>query len=146
MAEALLRARGPGRVEAQSAGANPAQDIHPRAVQVLAEHGIPVVGQRAKRTDEVLGLGWDVVITVCDQAREACPVLPGATLAAHWGMEDPAEDADAERAFGEAFELLSRRVDELLDLPLNTLGPDELLEELDGIGGPRLSTEADTAA
>jgi protein-tyrosine-phosphatase len=145
MAEALLRAQGPERVEAQSAGANPAQDIHPRALQVLAERGIPVVGQRAKRTDEVLGLGWDVVITVCDQAREACPVLPGATLAVHWGMEDPAEAA-SERAFAEAFELLSRRVDELLALPLNTLMPDELLEELEGIGEPRLSSEANTAA
>jgi len=146
MAEALLRARGQERVEAQSAGVNPAQDIHPRALQELAERGIPVVGQRSKPTDEVLGLGWTVVITMCDQARECCPVLPGATLAVHWGMDDPAVAANGEQAFADAFEVLSRRVDALLALPLNTLMPNDLLEELEEIGGPRLSTEADTAA
>ena len=146
IAEALLRARSSGRVEARSAGATPAPQLHSGALQVLEEHGIPASGQRPKMTDEVLGLGWDVVITVCDQAKDACPVLPGATLAVHWGMDDPAEGPNERQAFATAYQLLSQRVDELLALPLAELSPDELREKLEQVGTPHLSTGADTAS
>jgi arsenate reductase len=114
IAEALFRARGGERVEVASAGSKPAEKVDPNALRVLGAHGIPVEEPRPKRTEEVLGLGWDVVITVCDHARDTCPVLPGATLAVHWGMADPAGTSDEERAFEEAFQILSGRIDRLL--------------------------------
>ena len=68
---------------------------------------------------------WDFVVTVCDRAKESCPIFPGQPILAHWGMPDPAEiegDAAAKRAaFRDAFVLISRRIDLLLALPLETL-------------------------
>jgi len=68
---------------------------------------------------------WDFVITVCDRAKEACPIFPGQPLLAHWGMPDPAEaeggDAAKRAAFRDAFVLINRRIDLLLELPLEKL-------------------------
>jgi arsenate reductase len=105
--------------------------VNPSAVRVLAAHGVSIQEQRPKRTEEVLGLGWDVVITVCDEAYEACPVLPGATLSVHWGMADPAGAENEVQAFEETYELLERRVDALLELPIEALDPRELKWELE---------------
>ena len=125
-------------MEVVSAGSKPADEVDPNALWVLGVHGIPVEDPRPKRTEQVLGLGWDVVITVCDRARDTCPVLPGATLAVHWGMADPAGAPDEGRAFEEAFQTLSGRIDRLLALPLDTLSPSELREELGRIGSEAL--------
>ena len=134
LAEALLRDRGQGRVDVESAGATPAESVHPGAIRVLSEHAVPIRDQRPKRTEEVLGLGWDVVITVCDQAREACPVLPEATLSVHWSVEDPARAPGEAAAFEKAYEDLGRRVDELLKLSIEALDPQDLKKELDRLG------------
>lgn len=68
---------------------------------------------------------WDFVITVCDRAKEACPLFPGQPIIAHWGMDDPAEVQGPEdakmRAFEHAFFTLSRRIDLLLALPMEKL-------------------------
>jgi len=134
MAAALLSHRGGARILAESAGAHPGSRVHPQAIQQLEGAGIPVEGLRPKRTDEVIDEGWDLVITVCDQAQEACPVLPGATLSAHWGVEDPAGAPDEVTAFSEAFRILAHRVDRLLSLPLESMNPVDLRAQLIRIG------------
>ena len=91
MAEALWRElAGPGW-EAHSAGSRPAGFVHPLAVEVMAERGIDLRGASSKSVDGFLGEAIDLVVTVCDGAREACPVLPGARRTVHWPFDDPAE-------------------------------------------------------
>jgi arsenate reductase (thioredoxin) len=87
MAEAFL-ARVPG-VVAASAGTHPA-GVHPLTIRVLGEAGIDWSGARSKAITEMLDGDWDLVLTVCDNAREACPIVPGARRTAHEGFPDPA--------------------------------------------------------
>ncbi|MFH0751511.1 MAG: arsenate reductase ArsC [Chloroflexota bacterium] len=87
MAEAFL-ARIPG-IEAASAGTHPA-GVHPLTIRVLAEAGIDWSGARSKSILGMIDQDWDLVLTVCDDAREACPVVPGAKRTAHEGFPDPA--------------------------------------------------------
>lgn len=121
IAEALLNRRGAGRVAAASAGTDPAPRVNPWAVRVLAEAGIDWQGHAPRGLGSVPVTGWDLVITVCDHARESCPVFPGRTMTAHWGMSDPAavEGGDEARlaAFRETLRVLERRVDLLLAVP-----------------------------
>jgi protein-tyrosine-phosphatase/N-acetylglutamate synthase-like GNAT family acetyltransferase len=125
IAEALLAARGGTRFDVVSAGSKPAARVNPWAVRVLAEAGIPWEGRTPKGLDGLDREPWDFVITVCDRAKEACPIFPGTPVLAHWGMPDPAEvEGDDERklqAFRDTFVTLSRRVDLLLALPVEKL-------------------------
>ncbi|MEW6308054.1 MAG: arsenate reductase ArsC [Bacillota bacterium] len=89
MAEGLARALRAADVEAHSAGSDPAS-VNPYAVQAMAEAGIDISGQRAKHVHEFLGQPFDLVVTLCDSAREACPVFPGAKAIIHRGFPDPA--------------------------------------------------------
>jgi arsenate reductase len=95
MAEAVLRHEGGGRFEAHSAGTRP-RGVHPLTLHALAEAGVPADGLRSKSIDEYLERPFDYVITVCDRAREACPVFPGARRTLHWGLDDPAEAEGSE--------------------------------------------------
>jgi len=88
MAEGMLRAWGKGRFEVASAGTE-VTNVRPEAITVMRELGINISGHHSKSVTEFLGEPWDWVITVCDQARESCPVFPGAQQTAHWGFEDP---------------------------------------------------------
>jgi protein-tyrosine-phosphatase len=125
IAEALLTKKGAGRFEAVSAGSKPAPRVNPFAVRVLAEAGIPWEGKVPKGLDGLDRERWDFVITVCDRAKEACPIFPGTPILAHWGMPDPAEVEGAEaeklRAFRDTLVTLSRRIDLLLALPIEKL-------------------------
>lgn len=130
--EALLAVRGAartaGRVEAESAGSRPAARVNPYAVEVLAGEGIAWEGRVPKTIDEVAGQHFDLVITVCDNARDACPFFPGAKAQVHWGLPDPADETTPEaarRAFRTTFEALSRRVDALLALPLESMSDED---------------------
>jgi len=134
--EALLAVRGAvraaGRVEAESAGSRPAPRVNPYAVEVLAAEGIAWEGRVPKTIDEVAGEHFDLVITVCDNARDACPFFSGAKAQVHWGLPDPADETTPEaarRAFRETFAALSARVDALLALPLRTLDAASLTAE-----------------
>lgn len=122
MAEALLTTRGAGRVEAESAGSHPVERVNPLAIEALAELGIDWAGRSPRAVSSLPTEGWDVVLTVCDGALEACPVFPFGTVHAHWGQPDPAalEGTHAERlaAFRAARDLLAWRVDQLLGLDL----------------------------
>ncbi|MEO8636686.1 MAG: arsenate reductase ArsC [Gemmatimonadales bacterium] len=125
IAEALLSRKGSARFTVVSAGSKPASRVNPFAVRVLGEAGIPWEGKEPKGLERLDKHGWDFVITVCDRAKEACPIFPGTPILAHWGMPDPAEvegsEAEKLRAFRETLVVLSRRIDLLLALPLEKL-------------------------
>ncbi len=91
MAEAILNRKGRGRWHAESAGSRPAARVNPYAIAALQTHGYESAGHPPRGLDSIVGQEWDFVITVCDHAKEACPVLPGQPVIAHWGMPDPAE-------------------------------------------------------
>jgi arsenate reductase len=95
MAEALLRHHGGDRFEVYSAGTIP-KGINPLTLRVLADAGIDASGARSKSVEEFLGQSFDYVVTVCDQARQVCPVFPGVHESLHWGYEDPAEATGTE--------------------------------------------------
>jgi arsenate reductase len=88
MAEGLLRHDAGDRFEVFSAGVAPCQ-IRPEAIAVLQELGIDPSRQRAKHVDEFAGQSFDYVLTVCDYAREVCPVFPGSTVMVHHSFVDP---------------------------------------------------------
>jgi protein-tyrosine-phosphatase len=128
MAEAILNAKGKRRFEATSAGSRPAARVNPYALETLKEFGIPWSGHAPRSVEGLEREHWDFVITVCDRAKEACPIFPGQPVLAHWGMPDPAEvegdDAAKRAAFHDAFLFLSRRIDLLLALPVEKLSAD----------------------
>lgn len=90
MAEALLGRLAGRAVEVASAGTFP-KGVNPYTIRVLAERGIDWAAARSTPLDEYLDDEWDWVVTVCDRAREACPVFPGARATDHWDLDDPAE-------------------------------------------------------
>jgi len=98
MAEAILRHQGRQAFHVASAGTEP-KGVNPLTARILAEVGIDISGARSKSVTELLDQEFDYVITVCDQARESCPVFPGRHESIHWGFDDPAaaEGSDAER-------------------------------------------------
>ena len=103
LGEYLLRAKGRGRFEVHSAGSHPAGRVNPLAVRTLREkYGIDASGARSKSWDEFKDVKFDFVITVCDNAKEACPLWPGQPIIAHWGSPDPASapGTDEERFRG----------------------------------------------
>jgi arsenate reductase len=88
MAEGMLRAWADDRFEAFSAGTE-ATRVRPEAVAVMREFGIDIASQRSETLGPYLGQRFDWLITVCDEAREACPTLPGVANQEHWSVEDP---------------------------------------------------------
>ncbi len=138
MAEALLNWKGKGRFEAHSAGSRPAAQVNPFAIATLREHGIPWAGHAPRGIDGLEREPWDFVVTVCDRAKEACPIFPGQPILAHWGMPDPADvegdRATKQAAFRDAFVLLSRRIDLLLALSLEKLERLALESQVRAIG------------
>ncbi len=113
MAEALLRRHGGDAFEVLSAGTEP-RGVNPLTLRVLAEAGLPTEGLSSKSVREFLGQEFDYVITVCDQARESCPVFPGSHQSLDWGYDDPgvATGTDVERmaAFRKVFTQLGNRI------------------------------------
>ena len=99
MAEALWRHLGGDRWEAFSAGSKPAGYIHPLAIKAMTNIGVDISGLASKHVDEFAEADFDVVVTVCDGAKEACPTLPGAKSVLHWPFENPAQatGTDAEK-------------------------------------------------
>jgi arsenate reductase len=89
MAEGLLRSSGGDRFDVCSAGTKPGI-VRPEAIAVMAELGIDLSGHRSKHVREFEGQDFDCVITVCDDAKESCPVFPGNTRRIHWSFPDPA--------------------------------------------------------
>jgi arsenate reductase len=98
MAEGLLRHDAGDRFEVFSAGTRPSQ-VRPEAIAAMREVGIDISGHRSKSVDEFAGQQFDYVLTVCDNAKESCPIFPGKTVTIHRSFEDPAaaEGSDEER-------------------------------------------------
>jgi arsenate reductase len=96
MAEALFRELGGGRVEVESAGSRPAGQVNPLTERVLDEAGIDHGWARSKSMSEFLDREFDHVLTVCDDAAEACPVFPGPARRTHWSIPDPARAVGTE--------------------------------------------------
>lgn len=125
-AEYLLRRVGQGRFEVYSAGSNPTGTVNPYAVRVLRDlYHIDASDARSKPWDVYEDIEFDFVITVCDNARESCPVWPGQPIVAHWGVPDPAlatgTDEEIVRQFKQSAMHLQRRIDLFCALPMEKL-------------------------
>lgn len=95
MAEGLLRTLGGDRFEAFSAGTEATQ-VRPLAIKTMAELGIDISGQHSKTLDRYINEPFDVVITVCDEANEVCPIFLGARKRWHWSLPDPSKATGTE--------------------------------------------------
>jgi arsenate reductase (thioredoxin) len=119
MAEALVRTKGGDAFEVHSAGTEP-RGINPLTRKVLAEAGIDSSWARSKSVTEYLGQRFDYVVTVCDEARQVCPVFPGVHESLHWGYEDPAEAEGTEEerlaVFRRFFVQLGERINQFIPL------------------------------
>jgi arsenate reductase len=121
LAEALLRHNGDPAFEVHSAGTEP-KGINPLTLRVLAEARLPTDGLRSKSVDEYLGQSFDYVITVCDNARQVCPVFPGVHASLHWGYDDPAAVEGPEdvrlAAHRHTFAAMGERINQFITLAL----------------------------
>lgn len=141
LAEATLNHLAKGRFRAWSAGSRPAGRVHPAAIAQLRASGIPTEGLASKSWDAFArddAPAFDIVLTVCDAAAgEPCPVFLGAPVRAHWGQPDPAAvEGPPEvvaKAFRDAHNLIARRIDRLLKLPLASIPRTEWRTWLDRI-------------
>src|SRR6516162_3175341 len=97
MAEGLLERDAGDRFEVESAGTKPGR-VRPEAIAVMKELGIDITGHRSKHVDEFEGQSFDYVLTVCDNAKESCPVFPGHAGRIHNAFEDPAALQGTEEA------------------------------------------------
>lgn len=124
--EYLLRRLGGPRFQAYSAGSFPTGKVNPVAVQVLKDvYNIDASEARSKSWEEFKDVQFDFVVTVCDNARESCPLWPGQPIVAHWSSPDPAavegSDADKYRAFKEVAFQINRRLQLFTSLPFEKL-------------------------
>jgi arsenate reductase len=141
LGEALIEHWGQGRFKGFSAGSHPKGQVHPLALDVLAEHHVPTQGLRSKSWNEFAAPNAPVmhfVFTVCDDAAgEMCPVWPGHPVTAHWGIPDPAAvagtDEQRRRAFRAAFNALTARIKVFTSLKLEMLDRLALKQRLDAI-------------
>lgn len=126
-AEYLANKIAKGRFEAFSAGSDPAAKVNPFALQVLNEqYQIDARQARSKSWDEFRDTRFDIIITVCDRARESCPIFPGQPIVAHWSIPDPAlatgTDIQKLRQFRDAAQQIQRRIELLCSFPDDKLG------------------------
>jgi len=126
LGEYLLRRLGGSRFQVFSAGSFPTGKVNPFAIQVLLDvYNIDASEARSKSWEEFKDVEFDFVVTVCDSARETCPIWPGQPIVAHWSSPDPAavEGTEAEkyRAFKEVAFQINRRLQRFTSLPLEKL-------------------------
>jgi arsenate reductase len=124
--EYLIRGISTNRFESYSAGSFPTGKVNPFALRILKDlYHIDASEARSKSYEEFEGVEFDFVITVCDNARESCPVWPGQPIVAHWGVPDPAlatgTDEEILRQFRQAAMLLQRRIELFCSLPIDKL-------------------------
>lgn len=137
--EYLLRHLGGSRFQVFSAGSFPTGKVNPLAIQVLKDvYNIDASEARSKSWEEFKDVEFDFVVTVCDNARESCPLWPGQPIVAHWGSPDPAavEGTDVEKyhAFKEVAFQLNRRIQLLTSRPLETMDRSNLTAAIQEIG------------
>ena len=137
--EYLLRRLGGERFQVFSAGAFPTGKVNPFAIMVLNDfYNIDATAARSKSWEEFKDIEFDFVVTVCDNARETCPVWPGQPIVAHWSSSDPAavegSDADKYRAFKAVAFQINRRLQLFTSLPLEKLDRLKLIKATQEIG------------
>ena len=137
--EYLLRHLGGERFQVFSAGAFPTGRVNPFAIQVLKDlYNIDAADARSKSWEEFNDVEFDFVVTVCDNARESCPVWAGQPIVAHWSSPDPAavEGSDEEkyRAFKGVASQINHRLQLFTSLPLEKLDHLELIKAIQAIG------------
>ncbi len=114
MGEGLFRHHLGDRFEVHSAGTKPSF-VRPEAISVMAELGIDISGHRSKSVDELLNHEFRYVFTVCDNAKESCPVLPGKAERIHWSFEDPAAAEGPEEIRKAAFRRIRDQIRERVE-------------------------------
>jgi arsenate reductase len=154
LAERLIERFGGGKFRGFSAGSHPKGEVHPMAIRMLEEAGLPTMGLRSKSWDEFAAPGapaMDFVFTVCDDAAgEVCPIWPGHPVTAHWGIPDPANAAGSEfdrlAAFRTAYRMLETRVKLFASLPVAKLERTSLVRRVQEIGRIGPDAGEDSAA
>ncbi len=134
LAEVLLEHWGKGRFKAYSAGSSPKGRVHPLALALLEERGLPMQGLSSKSWEEFARPGapqLDFLVTLCDEAAgEVCPIWPGKPVCAHWGLRDPAAargtEEERKEAFREAFQQIEERIRAFIALASETRDPQAL--------------------
>jgi arsenate reductase len=118
MAEGWLRHLAGDRFESLSAGAKPTGYVHPLAIKVMAEAGVDISAHRSKSIDEFTGQPLDLLVTVCGNARESCPMYAGAKRQVHWGFDDPAHatgtEAEKLAVFRRVRDKIHQRIEEFV--------------------------------
>ena len=114
MAEGLLRAMAGDRFDVRSAGTKPGS-VRPEAIAVMSEIGIDISAHRSKHVDEFADQTFDHVLTICDNAREACPIFPGHTHRIHHSFDDPAAVTGPEEERLSAFRRVRDQIREYLE-------------------------------
>lgn len=135
LSEALTNHLSKGKLQAFSAGSQPAGQVHPLSLKYLAEKGVSIDGLKSQSWDDFEVEQPDIVITVCDSAAaEACPVWIGQSVRVHWGLPDPSKLQGAEKEIRDAFyavmETIEKRIQQLLTLDFDAMTKSELQNRL----------------
>jgi len=137
IAEALLNYKGKGRIVAYSAGSDPEDEINPFAIKLMKEMGIDISGHKPKSLNSFADQYFDFVITLCDGARDQCPVIHSPSIHVHWGFADPKyfEGSEEEilKQFKKITNEIARRIDLFLLLPLENKDRAALKKKLNEI-------------
>lgn len=139
LSEAITNHLAQGKIQARSAGSQPAGEVHPLSIQYLEEAGISTEGLVSQSWDELEKFAPDVVVTVCDSAAgESCPVWFGKSVKVHWGLADPSkiEGSEEEKAlaFRKTIAEIQQRVTDLLALTNEKLTQGELRSAFNQLG------------
>jgi arsenate reductase len=132
LAEAITRHESKGLIDVRSAGSQPVGEVHPLSLKYLAECGIDTKDLRSQSWDEFEDFSPDFVITVCDSAAgEQCPLWMGNSQKVHWGLKDPSKIEGTEEilrnAFHETIDILTHRINRVLETNIEKLPPNEQL-------------------
>ena len=137
--EYLIRRIGRDRFESYSAGAQPSGKVNPMTIRVLRDiHKIDCSDAHSKSWEEFKNVHFDFVITVCDNARETCPVWPGQPIIAHWSSPDPASfngtEEEKYKFFWDVSMQIRRRIELFCSLPFEKLDHMRLTQLTQDIG------------
>jgi arsenate reductase len=118
MAEGLLRSYFGDKYEVFSAGINPTE-VNPNAIKVMKEIGIDISGQKSKHINEFANQTFDIIITVCDNAKESCPIFSGKAERLHWSFVDPAEALGTQEELLNTFREVRDQIKTRIQRPLS---------------------------